>query len=64
MERMSIKALRVERGMTQAEFARALQVNKKTVSAWELGKTCPKLDKIEAICATLGVEYDSIRWNV
>lgn len=64
MERMSIKALRVERGLTQEEFAKAVCVNKKTVSSWEQGKTCPKLDKIEAICETLGVAYDSIRWNV
>jgi len=64
MERVSIKALRIDRGMTQEEFATALKVTKKTVSSWESGKTCPKLDKIEAICETLGVTYDSIRWNV
>lgn len=64
MERVSIKALRIDRGLTQAEFADALNVTKKTVSSWEQGKTCPKLDKIEAICETLGVTYDSIRWIV
>lgn len=64
MERVSIKALRIDRGLTQAEFAKALNVTKKTVSSWEQGKTCPKLDKIEAICDTLNVPYDSIRWNV
>lgn len=64
MERVSIKALRIDRGMTQEEFAKALNVTKKTVGSWEQGKTRPKLDKIEAICETLGVTYDSIRWNV
>lgn len=64
MERVSIKALRIDRGMTQEELAKALNVTKKTVGSWEQGKTRPKLDKIEAICETLGVTYDSIRWNV
>lgn len=64
MERMSMKAVRIDRGMTQAELAKALNVNKKTVSSWEQGKTCPKADKIDAICETLNVSYDSVRWNV
>jgi putative transcriptional regulator len=64
MERVSIRALRIDRGMTQAELAKALNVTKKTVGSWEQGKTCPRLDKIEAICEVLGASYDSIRWNV
>lgn len=64
MERMSMKAVRIDRGITQAELAKAINVNKKTVSSWEQGKTRPKLDKIEAICKALNVPYDSIRWNV
>lgn len=64
MNRMSMKALRIDRGLTQAEFASALNVTKKTVSSWESGKTHPKVDKIEAICEVLSVPYDDIRWNV
>lgn len=64
MERMSMKAARIDRGMTQEEFASALNVTKKTVGSWENGKTKPKLDKIEAICNVLERPYDSIRWNV
>lgn len=64
MERMSMKAARIDRGMTQEEFASALNVTKKTVGSWENGKTKPRLDKIEAICNVLERPYDSIRWNV
>lgn len=64
MERMSMKAVRIDRGITQAQLAKALNVNKKTVSSWEQGKTHPKLDKIEAICEVLNVPYDGIRWNI
>lgn len=62
--RMTIKALRVNKGLTQADMATALHVTKKTVGAWENGKSMPKLDKIEPICELLGVKYDDIAWNV
>ena len=64
VEKMSMRAFRIDRGMTQSEFAKALNVTKKTVGSWEAGKTHPQLDKIEAICKVLNVPYDSIRWNI
>lgn len=64
MERMSMKAARIDRGMTQEELAAALNVTKKTVGSWENGKTRPTIDKIEAICSVLERSYDSIRWNI
>jgi len=62
--RLSIKALRVDKGATQAEMAAAVGVNRKTVQMWESGKSIPNADKIEPICTFLGVPYDRIRWNV
>lgn len=64
MERMSMKAIRIDRGITQAQLAKAVGVSKKTVSSWEQGKTRPTLDKIDAICEVLNASYDSIRWNI
>ena len=60
--RLTIKAARVNKGLTQADMAAALHVNKKTVSSWETGKAKPSLDKVEPICALLGVKYDDIKW--
>lgn len=64
MERVSMKAARIDIGMTQEELASAVNVTKKTVGSWENGKTRPKLDKVEAICKALNRPYDSIRWNI
>ena len=64
MMRMTVKALRVNKGLTQGEMAKMLGVSKKTVGAWENGKSMPNLDKVEAICSILGVKYDDVRWNV
>ena len=61
--RLSIKAARTNKNLTQNEFAKAVGVTKKTVWAWENGKAKPHFDKIEPICSVLGVSYDNIRWN-
>lgn len=62
--RMTIKAARVNKGLRQSDMAIALHVTKKTVSSWETGKARPTLDKVEPICALLGVKYDDIQWIV
>lgn len=61
--RMSLKAARTNRNLTQEEVAMRLRVTKKTVSSWENGKTLPTLDKIEAICELYGLSYDDIQWR-
>lgn len=61
--RISMKAARINRNMTQEEFARKVHVTKKTVGAWESGRTFPKVDKIQIICDVLGVKYDDISWT-
>jgi DNA-binding XRE family transcriptional regulator len=61
--RVSIKAMRIHRNMTQLELANALKVNKKTVNLWENGKTVPGVDKIEPICTVLRCSYDDIEWS-
>ena len=62
--RITLKAARVNKGMTQVEVANSLNVTKKTVCSWENGKTMPKLDKIEPLCNLYGVTYDDIVWNI
>lgn len=62
--RITLKAARVNKGLTQAAVGVALNVTKKTVGAWENGKTMPNADKIDALCDLLGVKYDDIRWKV
>ena len=61
--RITLKAARVNKGLTQNEVAIALGVTKKTVSSWENGKSVPNADKIDAICALYGRKYDEIQWR-
>lgn len=62
--RVTLRAARINKGLTQEEVAKALNVTKKTVGSWEMGKTMPKTDKIEHLCSLFGCSYDDINWNV
>lgn len=62
--RITLKAARINKGLTQEEMGNELHVTKKTVGSWENGKTMPSVDKIEPICDLLGIKYDDINWNV
>ena len=64
MMRISLKAARVNAGLTQMEVSEKLGISKKTVHSWENGKTKPKLDKVEPLCFLYGLTYDDIEWNV
>ena len=61
--RISLKAARVNKGLTQKDVAKALNVTKKTVGSWENKKSMPNVDKIDALCTLLGINYDSIQWK-
>ena len=62
--KLSLKAARHNRGLRQIDLAVAVGVSKKTIGAWEKGKSMPTPDKIDIICEVLGIGYDDIRWKV
>jgi DNA-binding XRE family transcriptional regulator len=61
--RLTLKTLRINKGLRQADMAAKLNVNRKTISAWEKGKSLPAVDMIDAICELFGVSYDDIKWK-
>lgn len=64
MEKIKLKALRVNAGFTQGETAKELGISQKTLSNWENGITFPDQRAIEKICRFFGVSYDSINFDV
>lgn len=61
--RITLEAARVNAKLKQAEAAKLIGVDKKTLGSWERGKTMPKIDKIPIICETYQRKYDEIEWN-
>lgn len=57
---MTLKAARVNKGLSQKVAAKALNVSNKTLCDWEKGRSVPRIDKVEAICELYGVAYDNL----
>lgn len=62
--KLTLKTLRINKGLRQTDAAVALGVNRKTIAAWEKGTSLPTADKIDAICELYSVSYDDIKWKV
>lgn len=64
MQKMSLKALRVNAGLSQREAASKIGVSVKTLCFWEKGKAFPKQPMIEKICNAYGCTYDVINFDI
>jgi transcriptional regulator with XRE-family HTH domain len=62
MAKISLKAARVNRGLSQKAAAAAIGVSNKTLSSWENGITSPTADMIPIICGLYGVPYDQLNF--
>ena len=63
MSQITLKAARVNAGLTQLAAADKLNVSVATLKNWERGKTFPKQPQIEALCELYGVSYDNLFFN-
>lgn len=62
MGKITLKAARVNAGLTQKEAAAELKVSNKTLANWENGKAVPKADKIDMICNLYRINYDNLNF--
>lgn len=60
MYRVSLKAARVNKELTQTEAGIALGVSKCTVNNWEKGKTSPDFAHLKRICEIYEVPMDTL----
>jgi transcriptional regulator with XRE-family HTH domain len=56
----NLKRIRTEKGITQGDIARALEMDKSFVSNIENGKTNPTLATITKLAKALGVSSDEL----
>lgn len=55
-----LQEVRRKNGLTQEQFAEALQVSRQAVSRWESGRSYPEVDKILYICNRYGVSIGQL----
>lgn len=58
--KISLKAARVNKGLTQKQASCAVGINKSTLMKWEQGKTSPDGIKLIALCKLYGVSLNHI----
>lgn len=62
MIRITLKAARVNSGLTQMEAAKSLGINSKTLSDWENGHTVPRMTYVGKLCSLYNIEYDYLNF--
>ena len=62
MVQITLRAARVNAGLSQKVAAAHLDVSNKTLSNWENGLTFPTTDMIPIICKLYGVSYDQLNF--
>lgn len=57
---ITLKAARVNAGITQAKAAETVNTTARTVASWESGKTLPDIASFKTLCKLYGVSMDAI----
>lgn len=57
---VKIKNARLEKGLTQQDLAKIVEVTPESISYYEAGKKTPAHDKLKTICRVLGISMDSL----
>lgn len=60
LDRISMKAARVNANISQGEMAKRLGKSQNTVLAWELGRKAPRMDELQAYCRECGCSIADI----
>lgn len=60
--KLTLAALRVNKGFTQEQMAKELAIHKNTWMNWEAGKTFPDIPELKKIEEYFGVDYRNINF--
>lgn len=60
MPKITLKAARINAGLSQVEAAKKLDVSVSTLRNWESGKTFPNQPKIERMCEVYDIPFDAL----
>lgn len=58
--KITLKAARVNRDMSQEEAGALIGVSRDSIRRWEKGYSTPKQEYLDKLCNTYGVTYDDL----
>ncbi len=56
----NLKKFRFEKGLTQDELARRINVSRQTVSSWETGRNEPDIESLQLLAGVLDVTVEEL----
>ena len=62
MLKISLRAARINAGLSQKEVAQILKISNKTLHNWESGKTSPDAKYVDALCELYKVSYNDLNF--
>lgn len=62
MLKISLKAARVNVGLSQRDVAKILKISSKTIHSWESGETSPSAKHIDSLCELYQVSYNDLNF--
>lgn len=60
MDKVSLKSARVNKGLTQEEFAKLMGVHRNTVASWESDSKNMSIQEAEKACDVLDKKFEQI----
>lgn len=60
MLKITLKAARVNKGLTQNEVAKKINIRRETLINWENGRSFPSPEQIDLLCSLYDVKYDNL----
>lgn len=60
MSNFNLRQMRKSAGLTQAQLADKLKINRATVSKYETGEIVPSIEQVVNICAVLDVSFEEL----
>ena len=58
---ITLRAARINAGLSASEVAEKIGVSSKTVCNWELGKTKPRFNQVKALCSIYQVPENCVK---
>lgn len=59
--KITLKAARVNAGLTQLQVEKATGFARSTLTRWESGKVSPRMEDVEVLCKLYGIPLECIK---
>ena len=63
MEKLTLRAARINKGLTMREAAEIVNISDRSIANYESGKRKPRIDTLIRLANAYGMTLDQIKWE-